>query len=49
MIETLEDYNANVQDDQREAGRLDTHEPLGSRVRWNSWAGHNGGKSAGPA
>ena len=49
MIETLDDYNARVQDEQRDAGRLDTHEPLGGRIRWNSWSGHNGGKSAGTA
>ncbi len=37
MPETLEEYNARVEDAQRAAGSLPTHEPQGTRMQWGAW------------
>jgi fumarate reductase flavoprotein subunit len=37
MEQSLEEYNQGVEKAQREAGRLDTSEPMGSRIQWGAW------------
>ncbi len=38
MTQTVEDYNAGLQESQADHGRLGTKEPAGSRIRWGEWA-----------
>ena len=38
MTQTIEDYNAGLQESQADHGRLGTKEPAGSRIRWGEWA-----------
>ena len=37
MQQTLEEHNAAVDERQREHGKLETIEPMGSRIRWGAW------------
>ena len=37
MEQSLEEYNQGVEKAQREAGRLETSEPMGSRIQWGAW------------
>jgi fumarate reductase flavoprotein subunit len=37
MTRSVEDYNAGVEQGQMENGRLDTHDAVGSRMRWGDW------------
>ena len=34
---SIDDYNANVDAEQRRSGKLDTVEPIGARIRWGEW------------
>ena len=38
MTMTIDDHNNKVVQQQTAAGRLETHEPMGSRVRWGEWS-----------
>jgi len=38
MTMTIDDHNNKVVQQQSAAGRLETHEPLGSRIRWGEWS-----------
>ena len=37
MDESIDDYNARVEDAWRDEGARDTAEPLGARMRWGAW------------
>jgi fumarate reductase flavoprotein subunit len=37
MEQSIEDYNAGLQECQADHGRLPTTEPAGSRIRWGEW------------
>jgi fumarate reductase flavoprotein subunit len=39
MTRTIEDHNGEVLQRQTAEGRLDTAEPMGSRMRWGEWRG----------
>jgi fumarate reductase flavoprotein subunit len=34
---SVDDYNADVDEKQREHGKLDTIEPIGTRIQWGAW------------
>jgi fumarate reductase flavoprotein subunit len=38
MQQSIEDYNADMEERQAGHGRLPTTEPMGSRIRWGAWA-----------
>jgi fumarate reductase flavoprotein subunit len=47
METTVEEYNQNVMAGQQRAGRLETRELAGSRLRCGEWAARNGANNAG--
>ncbi len=34
---SVDEYNADVDEKQREHGKLDTIEPIGTRIQWGAW------------
>ena len=34
---SIDEYNADVDEKQREHGKLDTIEPIGTRIQWGAW------------